>query len=112
MSVTIGSSAFGNACERRIRPSVRPFARAVVDVVLGARLDDRGAHEDRVAADQAEARPSRAAGPGARTKSTQLVDRTSRTSPPTVSMPEVGNQPSPAAKMMISGMPITKYGIE
>ncbi len=31
---------------------------------------------------------------------------------PTVSIPDVGNQPRPAAKMMISGMPITKYGIE
>src|SRR5258706_405217 len=27
-------------------------------------------------------------------------------------MPEVGNQWSPAAKMMIRGIPITKYGIE
>ena len=32
--------------------------------------------------------------------------------PPTDCMPEVGNQWRPAAKMMISGMPITKYGIE
>ena len=31
---------------------------------------------------------------------------------PGLSIPEVGNQPSPAAKMMISGIPITKYGIE
>ncbi len=29
-------------------------------------------------------------------------------SPPGVVIPDVGNQPSPAAKMMISGMPITK----
>ena len=29
-----------------------------------------------------------------------------------MSIPEVGNQPRPAAKMMINGMPITKYGIE
>ena len=27
-------------------------------------------------------------------------------------IPDVGNQCSPAAKMMISGMPMTKYGIE
>ncbi len=31
---------------------------------------------------------------------------------PAVSIPEVGNQPRPAAKMMIMGIPITKYGIE
>ena len=31
---------------------------------------------------------------------------------PGVDMPDVGNQWSSAAKMMISGMPITKYGIE
>ena len=36
----------------------------------------------------------------------------SRRSRPTVSIPDVGNQPRLAAKMMISGMPITKYGIE
>ena len=37
---------------------------------------------------------------------------TSVLSPPGVVIPEVGNQPRPAAKMMISGMPMTKYGIE
>ena len=47
-----------------------------------------------------------------RAKSSELVDGRRRTSRPTVSIPDVGNQPRPAAKMMISGMPITKYGIE
>ena len=42
----------------------------------------------------------------------ELVDRRVDTSPPSVSIPDVGNQPRPAAKMMISGMPMTKYGIE
>ena len=31
---------------------------------------------------------------------------------PGVVIPDVGNQPRPAAKTMINGMPITKYGIE
>ena len=33
-------------------------------------------------------------------------------SPPGVVIPEVGNQPQADANTMISGMPITKYGIE
>ena len=32
--------------------------------------------------------------------------------PPDVVIPDVGNHPRPAAKMMINGMPMTKYGIE
>ena len=31
---------------------------------------------------------------------------------PGVDIPDVGNQSSPAANMTISGMPMTKYGIE
>ena len=41
-----------------------------------------------------------------------LVDRARRGAGPAISIPDVGNQWSPAAKMMISGMPMTKYGIE
>ena len=56
--------------------------------------DDRRQRQDEVAA-EVEQRPSSGV-----------------LSPPGVSIPDVGNQPRPAAKMMISGMPITKYGIE
>ena len=41
----------------------------------------------------------------------EVVERRCRRRP-SRSMPDVGNQPRPAAKMTISGMPMTKYGIE
>ena len=55
MTVTVGSRAFGKAWlaeDRLVGQALRPGRR---HVVLAAGLDDRRAHEDRVAADQAEA---------------------------------------------------------
>ena len=54
ISVTIGSSAFGKACDAQdpaVGQALRPSRG---DVVLRPGVDDRGSHEDRVRPDQAD----------------------------------------------------------
>ena len=90
-----------------VRQALRPRRR---DVVLRPGLDDRRTASGSSTRRSARARPRSAAarGGGARSSAASI----GVLSPPGVVIPEVGNQPRPDANTMISGMPITKYGIE
>ena len=69
--------------------------------------------EERIRIEYPPIRPSEMAATGStRCRSRSNSAARPSWSPPGVVMPEVGNQPSPAANTMIRGMPITKYGME
>ena len=111
MSVTVGSSAFGRAWWRRIRPSRRPIAAGGRDVVLGQRLDDRRAHDDRVLADEPE-RDRRERQGEVGEEVDEAVEMPVYFAPAVEHAERREPAEAPVAKISSRAMPSRKYGVE